>query len=78
MLQTFLNGIQKKQKEFMGKQFESRFEDTRVHVYYQPVGVVAGLSPWNFPLILSARKFQLHLQLGVPLLLNLMLLHLAL
>ena len=32
-----------------GQTVESRFEDTRVHVYYQPVGVVAALTPWNFP-----------------------------
>ena len=32
-------------KRIYGQTVESRFEDTRVHVYYQPVGVVAGLSP---------------------------------
>ena len=36
-------------KRIYGRTIESRFEDTRVHVYYQPVGVVAALSPWNFP-----------------------------
>ena len=36
-------------KRIYGQTVESRFEDTRVHVYYQPVGVVAALSPWNFP-----------------------------
>ena len=45
-------------KRIYGQTVESRFEDTRVHVYYQPVGVVAALSPWNFPLILSARKIS--------------------
>ena len=43
---------------------ESRFEDTRVHVYYQPVGVVAALSPWNFPAVLSARKISTALAAG--------------
>ena len=28
-------------KRIFGQTIESRFEDTRVHVYYQPVGVVA-------------------------------------
>ena len=46
-------------KRIFGQTIESRFEDTRVHVYYQPVGVVAALSPWNFPLILLLEKFQL-------------------
>ena len=41
-------------KRIYGQTVESRFEDTRVHVYYQPVGVVAALSPWNFPAVLSA------------------------
>jgi succinate-semialdehyde dehydrogenase/glutarate-semialdehyde dehydrogenase len=41
-------------KRIFGQTIESRFEDTRVHVYYQPVGVVAALSPWNFPLISSS------------------------
>ena len=38
-------------KRIYGQTVESRFEDTRVHVYYQPVGVVAALVPWNFPLV---------------------------
>ena len=51
-------------KRIYGQTVESRFEDTRVHVYYQPVGVVAGLSPWNFPLVLSARKISTALAAG--------------
>ena len=38
-------------KRIYGQTVESRFPNTRVHVYYQPVGVVAALVPWNFPLI---------------------------
>ena len=30
-------------KRIYGQTVESRFPDTRVHVYYQPVGVVAAL-----------------------------------
>ena len=45
-------------KRIYGQTVESRFKDTRVHVYYQPVGVVAALSPWNFPLVLSSRKIS--------------------
>jgi len=51
-------------KRIYGQTVESRFEDTRVHVYYQPVGVVAALSPWNFPLVLSARKISTALAAG--------------
>ena len=51
-------------KRIYGQTIESRFEDTRVHVYYQPIGVVAALSPWNFPLILAARKISTALAAG--------------
>ena len=51
-------------KRIFGQTVESRFEDTRVHVYYQPVGVVAALSPWNFPAVLSARKISTALAAG--------------
>ena len=43
---------------------KSRFADTRVHVYYQPIGVVAALTPWNFPLVLSSRKISTALAAG--------------
>ena len=51
-------------KRIYGQTVESRFENTRVHVYYQPVGVVAALSPWNFPAVLSARKISTALAAG--------------
>ena len=51
-------------KRIYGQTVESRFVDTRVHVYYQPVGVVAALTPWNFPLVLSARKISTALAAG--------------
>ena len=51
-------------KRIYGQTVESRSEDTRVHVYYQPVGVVAALSPWNFPAVLSARKISTALAAG--------------
>ncbi len=51
-------------KRIYGQTVESRFDDTRIHVYYQPVGVVAALVPWNFPLVLSARKISTALAAG--------------
>ena len=42
-------------KRIYGQTVESRFENTRVHVYYQPVGVVAALVPWNLPIVLASR-----------------------
>ena len=54
-------------KRIYGQTVESRFDDTRIHVYYQPVGVVAALVPWNFPLVLSARKISTALAAGLSL-----------
>ena len=51
-------------KRIYGQTVESRFEDTRVHVYYQPVGVVAALVPWNFPIVLASRKISTALAAG--------------
>ena len=43
-------------KRIFGEINQSRFPNTRIHVVYQPVGVVAALVPWNFPVILASRK----------------------
>ena len=51
-------------KRIYGQTVESRFPDTRVHIYYQPVGVVAALVPWNFPLTLASRKISTALAAG--------------
>ena len=51
-------------KRIYGQTVESRFEDTRVHVYYQPIGVVAALVPWNFPIMLAARKISTAMAAG--------------
>ena len=51
-------------KRIYGQTVQSRFEDTRVIINYEPVGVVAALSPWNFPLILASRKISTALAAG--------------
>ena len=51
-------------KRIYGQTAQSRFTDTRVHVYYQPVGVVAALVPWNFPIVLASRKISTALAAG--------------
>jgi len=51
-------------KRIYGQTVESRFHNTRVHVYYQPVGVVAALVPWNFPIVLASRKISTALAAG--------------
>ncbi len=51
-------------KRIYGETLQSRFPNTRIHVYYQPVGVVAALVPWNFPVILASRKISTALAAG--------------
>ena len=51
-------------KRIYGQTVQSRFQNTRVVINYEPVGVVAALSPWNFPLILAARKISTALAAG--------------
>jgi len=51
-------------KRIYGQTIQSRFENTRVIINYEPVGVVAALSPWNFPLVLAARKISTALASG--------------
>ena len=51
-------------KRIYGQTVQSRFENTRVVINYEPVGVVAALSPWNFPLILASRKISTALAAG--------------
>ena len=51
-------------KRIFGETNQSRFLNTRIHVYYQPVGVVAALVPWNFPIVLASRKISTALAAG--------------
>jgi len=51
-------------KRIYGQSLQSRFDNTKIQIIYQPVGVVAALVPWNFPLILGARKISTALAAG--------------
>ena len=51
-------------KRIYGQIVESRFENTRMFVRYDPVGVVAALIPWNFPIVLASRKISTALAAG--------------
>lgn len=47
-----------------GQMIESRLPDTTHHVVFEPVGIVAAFSPWNFPIALAARKIAPALAAG--------------
>jgi succinate-semialdehyde dehydrogenase/glutarate-semialdehyde dehydrogenase len=51
-------------KRIYGQTIEGRAPDVRMMVIYQPVGVVAAFSAWNFPALLPARKMAVALAAG--------------
>ncbi|MDC0525067.1 NAD-dependent succinate-semialdehyde dehydrogenase [Pelagibacteraceae bacterium] len=51
-------------KRIFGEINQSRFPNTKIHIIYQPVGVVAALIPWNFPVVLASRKISTALAAG--------------
>ena len=51
-------------KRIYGQLIGSRSADSRLAVIYQPVGVVAAFSAWNFPALLPARKIAAALAAG--------------
>ena len=51
-------------KRIYGETLQGRSPETKIHVYYQPVGVVAALVPWNFPITLASRKISTALSAG--------------
>jgi len=51
-------------KRIYGQIIGSRTQDSRMSVIYQPVGVVAAFSAWNFPALLPARKIAAALAAG--------------
>jgi succinate-semialdehyde dehydrogenase / glutarate-semialdehyde dehydrogenase len=51
-------------KRIFGETNQSRFPNTRIDIIYQPIGVVAALVPWNFPVVLASRKISTALAAG--------------
>lgn len=51
-------------KRIYGQLIEARDPDVRMSVIYQPIGVVAAFTAWNFPAILPARKIAAALGAG--------------
>lgn len=51
-------------KRIYGQTIEGRTPDVRMTVLYQPVGVCAAFSAWNFPALLPARKIAAALGAG--------------
>jgi succinate-semialdehyde dehydrogenase/glutarate-semialdehyde dehydrogenase len=57
-------------KRIYGQIHDGRDSSTRLSVIYQPVGVVAAFSAWNFPALLPARKIAAALAAGCSVILK--------
>lgn len=57
-------------KRIFGQVYDGRDADSRMAVVYQPVGVVAAFSAWNFPALLPARKIAAALAAGCSVILK--------
>lgn len=57
-------------KRIYGQVYDGRDALTRMAVIYQPVGVVAAFSAWNFPALLPARKIAAALAAGCSVILK--------
>jgi len=53
---SFIEWAAEEGKRLYGEIVPSPFVDARIHVLRQPVGVVAAITPWNFPNAMITRK----------------------
>ena len=49
-----------------GEIIQAPRRDSRIFVRYRPIGVVAAITPWNFPSSMVARKLARHWPQAVP------------
>jgi succinate-semialdehyde dehydrogenase/glutarate-semialdehyde dehydrogenase len=57
-------------KRIYGQIIESRSQNIRLQVRYEPVGVVAAFSAWNFPILLPSRKVAAAIAAGCTIILK--------
>ena len=53
---NFIKWYAEKANRIDGRVFDPNFDDIEGRVDYQPVGVVAAITPWNFPFAMITRK----------------------
>ncbi len=51
-------------RRLYGQIIESRLPNSRHYVHYEPIGIAAAFTPWNFPVALAARKIAPALAAG--------------
>ncbi|MFZ4451381.1 NAD-dependent succinate-semialdehyde dehydrogenase [Salibacterium aidingense] len=63
---SFLDWFAAEAKRMYGKTIPAHVPNKRLQVWKQPVGVVAAITPWNFPLAMLTRKMGPALAAGCP------------
>ncbi|HUT88877.1 MAG TPA: aldehyde dehydrogenase family protein, partial [Thermoguttaceae bacterium] len=61
---TFFEWYAEEGTRVYGEIVPSHFRHKRLFIFYQPIGVCAMISPWNFPLFLQGRKIAPALAAG--------------
>src|SRR5699024_1865065 len=64
---SFLEWFAEEGKRIYGQTVPAHLPNKRLQVWKQPVGVVAAITPWNFPLAMLARKIAPALAAGCTL-----------
>ncbi|WP_428605831.1 NAD-dependent succinate-semialdehyde dehydrogenase [Sedimenticola sp.] len=63
---SFIEWFSEEAKRVYGDVIPSPFNDRRIVVIKQPIGVVAAITPWNFPIAMITRKCAPALAAGCP------------
>ncbi len=63
---SFVEWFAEEAKRIYGDTIPDRFSDRRIIVLKQPIGVVAAITPWNFPSSMITRKCAPALAVGCP------------
>jgi succinate-semialdehyde dehydrogenase / glutarate-semialdehyde dehydrogenase len=61
---SFISWFAEEGKRVYGRSIPASVQNKRIQVWKQPVGVVAGISPWNFPAAMITRKIAPALAAG--------------
>ncbi|PPR45714.1 MAG: Glutarate-semialdehyde dehydrogenase DavD [Alphaproteobacteria bacterium MarineAlpha5_Bin8] len=63
---SFVEWFAEEAKRIYGDTIPDRFSDRRIIVLKQPIGIVAAITPWNFPSSMITRKCAPALAVGCP------------
>ena len=67
---SFVEFYAEEAKRVAGETLPSHGADKRILVFREPIGVVAAITPWNFPLAMITRKCAPALAAGCPVVIN--------